>query len=281
MNFFRVFNQRGFRAGNLLCEEEKMSIQFKTYSVYIDGSTLTDDIISIVSKPKGVVDYEKAVESVLDTLIKRTNGIGQILLNCLPADKQIIISPYTDLHASISGNCNAIGGDASFLERGDGRVYFTPSIWQSGGFCFNAKANGATDDEILLHELLHAYQGVRGTMDKTKLFKPKKMYDTVAELFAILITNIYMSENGKTKLRRDHNGFGELPAEWSTSEGFLKDQDFFYWVEKFWFTEPQLVGMIAASPVKFNPFRAYKDWLMGKVGALKNKQYGLNLSPQF
>lgn len=258
-----------------------MSIQYKTYPIYIDGGTLTDDIISIVSKPASVADYETAVTSILDTISNRTNGVGQILLNSLPPDKTIYISPYTEIQAAIRGQCNALGGDAIFLERGNGRISFSPAMWKTGGVCSGGTGLGKEEDEILLHELLHAFRAVRGTADKTSFYKPEKMYHDIEELFAILITNIYMSEKGKTKFRRDHVGFGELPAKWSTSEGFMKDQDFFYWVEKFWFAEPQFVGMISAMQIPFNPFRVYKDWIKGKVGALKTNPYGLNLTPQF
>lgn len=251
-----------------------MSIQYKTYPIYIDGGTFKDDVISVVSKPKHVTDYETAVSNVLDTIIKRTNGVGQILFNAFPTEKKIIIYPYSE------NDCNAFQRD-TFLEAGDAKVSFSPAMWKVGGRCANSFAKGGTEDEVLLHELLHAYRAVRGTADMTEFYKPKKMYDTIEEFFAIVITNIYMSENGKTQFRRDHSGFGTLPAEWSTSEGFLKENDFFYWIEKIWFTEPQVTGMIAAMTTPFNPFRAYKDWLQCKVGALKNRQYGLNLTPPF
>lgn len=46
-----------------------------------------------------------------------------------------------------------------------------------------------------------------------RLFKLDADYDTVEEFFAIVLTNIYMSEKakgGRIALRRDHNGHKEL-----------------------------------------------------------------------
>lgn len=252
-----------------------MSIQYKNYPIKIDGGSFTDDIISLYEKPAGVADFEKAITSVLDTITKRPFGVGQLLFNALPKDKSIIIFPYSE------SDCNAYARETVIFEGGNARVSFSPNMWQTGGKCANKYANGKNEDEVLLHELLHAYRMVRGTSSQVSLNKTDKNYDDIEELFAILVTNVYMSENGKTKFRRDHHGFAALPNKWATSEKFINDQDFSYWVEKFWFTEVPFVPMLATLSAPFNPFRAYKEQLTNRVQSMKNRQYNMNLTPRF
>ena len=68
-----------------------------------------------------------------------------------------------------------------------------------------------------------------------------------------------MSEKGATKFRRDHHGFAELPAKWATSDSFMRDPDFFKYIELFWIRESGLLTNIATSSIAaFNPFKAYK-----------------------
>ena len=81
------------------------------------------------------------------------------------------------------------------------------------------------DDETLLHELVHSLRQAKGQEDPDRLKAPfpvlrggektsagmdtpqnslSQIYDTLEEFTAILITNIYRSENGRQGLRRDH-----------------------------------------------------------------------------
>lgn len=241
-----------------------MSIQYKNYSVKIDGASLLQDALSPFANFESVAAYEAAVKDTLDTITKRANGVGQTILDALPKNKTLVIVPYET--SAIHGVCNATASDATILESGNARVRFTPAIWIPGGVCKTAVGNGlgADSDEVLLHEILHAYRKLRGTYNKMPLSQPDKSYDNIEEFFAIVISNIYMSENGKTKFRKDHAGFDELPAKWATSETFIRDKDNFLWLEYFWGTERPLTSMLAFSSARFNPFKAYKNWLESK-----------------
>ena len=236
-----------------------MSVKYKTYPITIDGSSVLEEIWSI---PFGTTDaaasYEAAVTSTLNTLTSKAGGVGQKVLGALPKDKQIVIVPYD----GNGGKCNAWADNATVIERGKARVCFSPSTWAVGGMCVSANGAGIGDksDEILLHELLHAYRKVRGTYNRAPFkIAPDKLYDDIEELWSILLTNIYMSEKGGTKFRRDHAGFAELPAKWNTSETFMRDPDFFKYIELFWIRESALLtGIATSSPAAFNPLKAYK-----------------------
>ncbi|MFO1352770.1 MAG: hypothetical protein U1F68_19675 [Gammaproteobacteria bacterium] len=103
----------------------------------------------------------------------------------------------------------------------DSKLYFTAQDW--------ATASGAAGldavDETLLHELVHSLRQAKGQEDPDHLLAPfpvlrggekddrgndtpqtqlSQRYDTLEEFAAIVITNIYRSENGRQGLRRHH-----------------------------------------------------------------------------
>ena len=240
-----------------------MATSYKSYPVKIDG---TSTLGELWFKSDDAMNYEAAVTAVLDQLTSRVGGVGHRIMAALPKDKTIVIVPYDDTSDAKSDPCNAWADDATIIERGQARVCFSPATWKVGGMCTpttNAATMGAGigggSDEILLHEFLHAYRKVRGTYNRVPFqVGPDKLYDDIEELWAILITNIYMSEKGATKFRKHHAGFSELPAKWATSESFMRDPDFFKWIEFFWIKESSLLNAIATSSAPFNPIKAYK-----------------------
>jgi len=74
-------------------------------------------------------------------------------------------------------------------------------------------------DDQLLHELVHAMREGRGQLNQVPT--ENSDYDNEEEFFAILIANIYLSEQGKKFLRADHHGFAVLSADLNSSEKFL------------------------------------------------------------
>lgn len=58
-------------------------------------------------------------------------------------------------------------------------------------------------DEFLLHEIVHGLRQMSGLMNQRKV-PFQRGYDNIEEFFAILIANIYRSECGRDKIRKDH-----------------------------------------------------------------------------
>jgi len=112
----------------------------------------------------------------------------------------------------------------SYLGTGTGSsssLSFTAQDWSPASTHVGLDA----DDETLLHELVHSLRQAKGQEDPDRLKAPfpvlrggektsagmdttqnsiSQIYDTLEEFAAILITNIYRSENGRQGLRRDH-----------------------------------------------------------------------------
>jgi hypothetical protein len=224
--------------------------EYKPYPIKIDGSNWTG------IETDNALNFEARVAAVLDVIVQPTDGVGQTIFRALPAEKTIVIVPFDD-----NSVCNANASEATIFERGQARVRFDPVMWAAGSACSVSNVGpGSAQDEILLHELLHALRRVRGSYDRQPFnVAPDKLFDTNEELFSILITNVYMSEKVRPSLRRDHSGFTPLPAKWATSEGFVADSDFSGWIQKFWSADKVFIESIGrlALPA-FNPLRAFK-----------------------
>lgn len=103
-------------------------------------------------------------------------------------------------------------------------VHYVPQDWPM----YNSIKPGEDRDEVLLHELVHALRSMRGQLLCAATPQPQisaskgttVQYDTFEEFVAILVTNIYRSENKRPNLRLDHQGFRPLPTELTTSNGF-------------------------------------------------------------
>ncbi len=96
---------------------------------------------------------------------------------------------------------------ASYLGTGSGsssKIYFTAQDWAPS----TQGAGLDAADETLLHELVHSLRQEQGQEDPDTLTAPfaqqRQAYSTLEDFAAIVITNIYRSENGRQGLRRHH-----------------------------------------------------------------------------
>ncbi len=271
-----------------------MSEKYKTYPIEIDGageSTTTTEKLgkALFGSKDKTLNFEARIRGQLDAIIAARSGVGQTVLGAIDKKKLIRIIPYVGSDseerlkdrakekkwADSAWQCNATGGrpdglwaevcDAVTSDGTKSLVFFSPEMWMAGGACNSATQVGAGVDEVLFHELLHAYNqtdGKREQFQKLKIAEGgEQLYDDIAEFFAIVITNMYMSEKNATALRAHHHGFTPLPAKWKTSEGFITDENNRKWLKHVMTHEPGLcMGLIfTCAGVPFNPFKAYSD----------------------
>jgi hypothetical protein len=125
---------------------------------------------------------------------------------------------------------------------------------------------GFQPDEIVFHELVHAARYLGGDFKQTPIPKMPD-YDNEEEYFAVLVTNIYSSEKGRSfaSFRKSHRlrlkpGMNEQEADpWA----FLLEDDNYRLVEKFCKQHPTIAPIIAHAPADFNPIRDYYDLKRG------------------
>jgi hypothetical protein len=118
--------------------------------------------------------------------------------------------------------------DPAYLGTGEGTdvtVRFTPGVWaETTGECRQPTSKfqgpGSTPDAVLFHELVHAYRIMTGSQLKTTLTVDGNANQPHEEFAAILICNIYLSDQTKGKDLRsfNHGTYGALP----TPKEFLK-----------------------------------------------------------
>lgn len=143
-------------------------------------------------------------------------------------------TPYTEVRSC---------GDGSVLSAGvkgrgtgsDVTVAFTPKYWNY-------------PDNILLHELVHGIRIMRGVQ---RCIATADHFDTMEEVIAISVTNVYRSERGATVFRRDHHGF-----QWITKKDaykLMKKHDVH--LARVWFEQQSFARAMWAVKTGFNPFR--------------------------
>jgi hypothetical protein len=118
-------------------------------------------------------------------------------------------------------------------------LFFSAETWTSKAA---SEGPGFKADEVLFHELVHITRMIRGRLTRTTV--DGGGYGNIEEYFATVITNVYLSDKGETRLRglysndsirqnRTHVKIGDetilvstdpLPRDWNV----MKDPDKFY-----------------------------------------------------
>jgi hypothetical protein len=145
-------------------------------------------------------------------------------------------------------------------DRDTGQMQFTPQDFQNPE---GPTRPGDAADEALLHELVHAMLHLFGLSNtSTEGFVPPPRPDQdyqgpspLEDLYAIVIANIYRSENGRPGLRRDHQENVQTPPLPLDLRDPAKFADL--WrpqLKRLRDNMPYLFRTIAAVPCLFNPF---------------------------
>lgn len=129
--------------------------------------------------------------------------------------------------------CNAHGaGITEITPRGTfkGRVAFDASVFEEGSHCFKSRLSskynrGGHADEVLFHELVHALRGGLGVnRGGVALSGGLWRYNELEEFYAVVLTNIYISDEtnkGSSGLRAGHRGKMPLESYFSKSLSFF------------------------------------------------------------
>lgn len=170
------------------------------------------------------LDWNKYVEGTHQALfeIMKYNWTGLAIMNAIGKRRDeldVVIRPKNP------NICNAEAKTFHHLMK-NGRkeflVDFTPYVWGDGYKCAREGPFGLAD-EVLLHELIHAYRRIheRGITARDVIISDF-YYTDYDEFVAILLTNIYRSAKGRHGLRKDHFDYlRPLPIWLHDNEQFL------------------------------------------------------------
>ena len=198
------------------------------------------------------------------TWIAKTHS-GRTVLSAIKFyGKWVPITHYDGKHGTCNAYVNQRAGRAPDGRPYGAMVYYSPHLFQRGAPCHNDHPglNGSSlPDEILLHELVHAFRRVSGKRARVETDGGLINYDSNEEFIAILVTNIYVTDPTnriKTALRRDHHGFATLEPELAGSFEFFEiSLDAFQLVDRLCTDHPGLTKALAGVPAIFNPLAAY------------------------
>lgn len=131
--------------------------------------------------------FENQVYDLLQSRISST-VMGRVLLNSLNRDLQFWILPL-DAENRRSCKCGALTFPGAPKEGGGIRIYFNPTDWTSAW---------QTADDVLFHELVHAYR-----MGRVGYFGLNRThmndYDDGEEFLALQMQNMYLADRGSRR----------------------------------------------------------------------------------
>jgi hypothetical protein len=192
-------------------------------------------------------------------------GVGRSIIQQIGcSSKKMTIKPYLPEWTADAGVCNAFATSnpmryEAYLWDGMVDYYsdnillrYSRSMWEKDSKCY-APGPGAKSDEILLHEMIHGLRDLAGVAGDTALTGAYADYDNEEEFYAIVITNIYMSERGAVLLRKDHHTFAAL----ANADSFLNDKTYYALMKKLVAQQSILCGSLANVNCTFNPVRDY------------------------
>jgi len=182
---------------------------------------------------------------------------GNALMTALSKTKYwTSIEPYDGKH----GTCNAWAYPVS--ERVRGRQFLSRITFTAGQVCKNEFAG--LPNEYLHHELVHALRQTSGKWTPIGLGKGMEQYKNWEELYAVVVTNIYISDESntyKSKLRGEYAAPNGLEPEFSESLTFFrKNELMFPLLDQFCTSLRDYTTSLVRVKAQFNPIAAiYQD----------------------
>jgi hypothetical protein len=186
--------------------------------------------------------------------------VGKILFDSIHFHgRDVEIRPYPGADCNSGGGWETPAGNPM-----RGFVAYSPDTFSLHGACpvnKTAANRGLMWDEILFHELVHAFRGVSKKWHKVSLGAGLLRYDDTEEFYAVMITNIYISDRSnkiKTGLRANHHGFNAIQPDLAAPFGFFASSaQVLPLVEQFVADNHGISVMLAHVDAPFNPIADY------------------------
>jgi hypothetical protein len=216
------------------------------------------------------VDYENAVFQQLRLI--STTIIGRLLFDSLNRSQKYWIVPLDYLDKAQCA-CGAYVFPGKPNEGGGIRLYYTPTDFNPS----TARWKGA--DDILFHEMVHAYRNGRVGYDVVNAAKPMNDYDNAEEFLALHLQNVYLACRGSHRFYRTYKRL-ESVSKNTAYQYFVNDMEVLMAFRYFAETEPlaATVSRWMHPPDSFNPWR---DQRVLERLFISNASLGLPRLPPF
>jgi len=199
--------------------------------------------------------FEADVRKELGKILR--SEVGRALAASLRYHQSsITLMPYED------EGCNALE-DAASKDSNHSVVLFSPEKLCSGP-CASRPHNhrsATLPHEILFHELVHALRRISGKIRYVPLGGTLSQYRTREEFYAILATNIFISDRSnpqKSGLRAHNYGHLSLDKELASSFDYFRQGTRVYQlIANFCSENPGFTRMLSRARALHNPLAAY------------------------
>jgi Effector protein len=246
--------------------EEQFLLVLSPYDRNVDAYPMGHPQQGQMKKPEPVKNADAWTQAVREDIKKISQTkVGSLLLRSIRHHGKVVtIRPRQE--GSNCGGARTSPGDvvgtAGVWDVITGAtIAFNPDTYKIGGTCskYYLGIGGfhIESDEVLLHELVHAFRKVSGKEKTTPLSKGLIFYDDNEDFNAVLVQGIYASERRKP-IRASHFRHFEIAKELNGSLKFFKSSsEAFKYVEKFCLENPGFTKGFININTHFNPINAY------------------------
>ena len=215
-----------------------------------------DEIKELKATPASL-KYERDVTRQLD--IVRGTAIGNLLIDSIRSSVKLWIVYDQAKQGVASTTPGQLGADLG----GGVRLNYTPTD-------FDPKMEYYTPDDILFHELVHAYRAAKGE----NYYKALPEYQTAEELLAVQMQNMYMAVRRKKRFYRSHSN-AKLVTKQEAYEAIASDRETLDAFNYFLMHEP-ICKKAAAMSIPYNPWRDAAQ--INQMSPSPPKMYGLKMT---
>jgi hypothetical protein len=199
-------------------------------AIKLDGDVFIEGFLGLKSHPSADAkrqrdNWENSVDSIITNLSKKVSSWAVMKAlsdsgHTLTIEPNPVVEcnattfPKSAQDAARAGaeaeHCSkAIKGDNLGTGKGtNSKIVFSPGPFAKNGMC-SVEGAGRDADEILFHEITHAMRYAAG--QRNSCFTTPLGYRDYEEFVAVLFTNVYSSETGRS-LRKDHSGYEKMPV---------------------------------------------------------------------
>jgi hypothetical protein len=226
-------------------QRDARMVNWLTYT----GKRLYEITQDLNPRPESVA-YENAVLQQLRLI--STTTIGRLLLGCLNRHVKYWIIPLDYLDKAACA-CGAYVFPGKPNEGGGIRLYYNPTDFNPAA----KRWKGA--DDILFHELVHAYRNGRVGYDMVNAAKPMNDYDNAEEFFALHMQNVYLACRGSHRFYRTYKHLESVSKD-TAYQYFVNDAEVLMAFRHYVDHEPLAasVSRWMNPPDSFNPWRDQK-----------------------
>jgi hypothetical protein len=204
--------------------------------------------------------YESDTQDVIRQIARAPVGTTLIpIINAL-TNRKLIIRPVNQKAIDVTGAAGDNPQAARNPRSGsDVTIWYDPGTWNSADAKIGVDPGSHyKPDDVLFHEMVHALRMMRGMWDPSAIVN----WDNREELFAVMLTNIYLSANNRNRdLRGDHQRmFHTLrksllqPAETQSAQSFYLENSTY--IDSISRVMPDLCTPLSRISCSWNPLKA-------------------------